>query len=488
LSQDQAAGQLGRKQLTGELAANASADTAEIEIPTSETGDGSANAGQLDGLANVELAQREVGGGEAVDVAADMGPGGLGALAATETGLNNRRARNDMGPLQAFANTPFFRENPGGVPTYNKTAIFAKQAFRARGEREVEALGGPSTEEAIELGLQFLAQIQRDDGRWLLQYEGDEQVALQTDTAATGLAMLAFQGAGYNHREYKYADQLQKAVDWLLANQRANGDLYLPTDETSNASCALYSHGIATLALCEAYGMTQDPALREPVQRALDYIADSQDKSLGGWRYVPGRGADTSVTGWMMMALKSGRLAGLDVKKEAMDNIRNWMGVAHTADEAYLFRYNPYAQDEGKIIRSHGRKPTPCMTSVGLLMQLYSGWNRENADLVKGADYLLTQMPSDRDTNHRDTYYWYYATQVLRHIGGERWDRWHSQLHPLLVQSQIPDGPEAGSWDPLGPVPDRWGAHGGRLYVTAMNLLSLEVDYRLLPLYDKTVE
>ena len=488
LSQDQAAGQLGRKQLTGELAADASADTSEIEIPTSESGGGTTAAGQLDGLADVELAQREANGGESVDVKADMGPGGLGALAATESGLNNRRSRQELGPLQAFVNTPFFRENPGGVPTYNKTAIFARQAFRARGEREVPAAGGPTTEESIELGLQYLAQIQRDDGRWMLQNGGDEEVAMQTDTAATGLAMLAFQGAGYNHREYKYAEQLKKSVDWLLANQQADGNLYVAMDETSNASCALYSHGIAALALCEAYGMTQDAALKEPAQRALDFIAASQDKSLGGWRYVAGRGADTSVTGWMMMALKSGKLAGLETDQDTMNNIRNWLGVAHTADESYLYRYNPYAQDEGKIIRSHGRKPTPCMTSVGLLMQLYSGWNRENADLIKGADYLLTQMPSDTDKNLRDTYYWYYATQVLRHIGGERWDRWHNKLHPLLVRSQIPDGPHAGSWDPLGAVPDRWGAHGGRLYVTAMNLLSLEVDYRLLPLYDKTVE
>ena len=45
-----------------------------------------------------------------------------------------------------------------------------------------------------------------------------------------------------------------------------------------------------------------------------------------------------------------------------------------------------------------------------------------------------------------------------------------------------------GSWDPLYPVPDRWGYFSGRLYVTTMNLLTLEVKWRLLPLYDETVK
>jgi hypothetical protein len=72
------------------------------------------------------------------------------------------------------------------------------------------------------------------------------------------------------------------------------------------------------------------------------------------------------------------------------------------------------------------------------------------------------------------------------HMGGEHWQTWNSRLHPLLVQSQLPSGPLAGSWDPKGAVPDRWGPHGGRLYVTTLNLLSLEVFYRHLPLYEDT--
>ena len=117
---------------------------------------------------------------------------------------------------------------------------------------------------------------------------------------------------------------------------------------------------------------------------------------------------------------------------------------------------------------------------------MYTGWTRFDPRLADGADYLMENLPSDESINVRDTYYWYYGTQVMRHIGGRHWDAWYNRLHPMLVRTQVKDGQLAGSWDPLNPVPDRWGAQAGRLYVTTMNLLSLEVDYRLLPLYEET--
>jgi hypothetical protein len=72
------------------------------------------------------------------------------------------------------------------------------------------------------------------------------------------------------------------------------------------------------------------------------------------------------------------------------------------------------------------------------------------------------------------------------HMGGDYWRQWNGRLHPLLLETQETEGRLAGSWDPLRPLPDRWGAQAGRLYVTTMNLLSLEVYYRHLPLYEDT--
>jgi hypothetical protein len=75
---------------------------------------------------------------------------------------------------------------------------------------------------------------------------------------------------------------------------------------------------------------------------------------------------------------------------------------------------------------------------------------------------------------------------VMYHMRGTYWERWNNQLHPLLIERQTQSGPLAGSWDHQAPVPDRWGIKTGRIYVTAMNVLSLEVAYRHLPLYEQT--
>jgi hypothetical protein len=110
--------------------------------------------------------------------------------------------------------------------------------------------------------------------------------------------------------------------------------------------------------------------------------------------------------------------------------------------------------------------------------------------MIRGAEYLRQRLPDIGSANapRRDTYYWYYATQVMFHMGGQHWREWNRQLHPLLVGAQLREGPLAGSWDPQKPVPDRWGPFAGRLYVTTMNLLSLEVTYRHLPLYEDTAK
>ena len=126
------------------------------------------------------------------------------------------------------------------------------------------------------------------------------------------------------------------------------------------------------------------------------------------------------------------------------------------------------------------------MTAVGLLMRLYSGWQRDNPHLIRGTEFLAGNLPAIGSARQpeRDTYYWYYATQVMAHVGGEPWQAWMARLHPLLVNSQLRQGPYGGSWDPQASIPDRWGPQAGRIYVTTMNLRSLEVQYRKLPLHD----
>jgi hypothetical protein len=367
-------------------------------------------------------------------------------------------------------------------------------AFQQRARRmddssneELKAMGplGPKTQESIERGLEFLAKHQRSDGSWKLEDFGQKTV-IRSDTAATALSLLSFQGAGYSHVQFKYQKECRKAIDFLVSGQKLNGDLYRSMDEASDRNGWIYSHAIATLALCEAYGMTRDENLRASAQQAVDFLVDSQDRQEGGWRYAPRIGSDTSVTGWGMMALKSAELSGLYVPGQTFQGIEKWLDHSQaSAREKFLYRYNWLAnQPETK----HGTLPTPVMTSVGLLMRLYMGWKRDNPAMAQGADWLLRKLPADEtsQTSVRDTYYWYYATQVLFHMGGQRWKSWYESLYPMLIESQVTQGPYAGSWEPMGPVPDAWGEYAGRLYVTTMNLLSLEVTYRHLPIYEAT--
>ncbi len=415
------------------------------------------------------------------------GPAGFGSEPDADPGINSRTASRDSPLIQSNAETRFRAPEAGGVPEINASPSVALEPFRRRGNSQA-ASSAPRTEEAIELGLAFLARHQQADGSWTLGgFDNDPRDRAQlmsSDTAATGLALLAFQGAGYNHREFRYASRMQSAIDWLIARQAVTGELYVLADEDSNSYARLYSHAIAALALAEAYGMTQDERLRGPAQKAMNYIAASQDTSLGGWRYRPASGSDTSVTGWMVMALHSGRLAGLEVDERVWENLKKWMEGAQDADLDYLYRYNPAAQDSDNIRRSHGRVPTPCMTAVGLLIRLYTDWDKSDPRFLAGAEYLTQHLAEDTTVEKRDTYYWYYATQLLKHVGGEPWEKWHQALHPLLVRTQVRTGSMAGSWEPFQPVADRWAPHAGRLYLTTMNLLSLEVDYRLLPIYE----
>lgn len=436
------------------------------------------------------------GGGPslALDVLAPVGPVGLADLVSPSSGVTVSEDQPKIAALEISRAARPKRESGGpATPAGAEVAAvesFSRRVMRTKGGAPAAAAGfaGPATEEAIELGLQYLASTQNPDGSWSLQGHGAD-VVLRSDTAATGLCLLAFQGAGYTHLQHQHADTVSRGLKFLMDNQRSSGSLYRSENPVSDRNVAFYSHGIAALAMSEAYGMTQDRDLRESAQGAIRYIVATQHHKRGGWRYSPQISSDTSVSGWMMMALKSGELSGLDVPKETYDGITHWLDLAQqNKDRPDRYRYNPYAPDT--VEQRHGRIPSPTMTSVGMLMRMYSGWKRDNKSMKSAADYLLENKPSLGTARlpKRDSYYWYYATQVMFHMGGDYWEQWNQALNPILLRGQVTEGPRTGSWDPRGPIPDQWAPHAGRLYVTTMNLLNLEVYYRHLPIYEETAE
>jgi hypothetical protein len=224
----------------------------------------------------------------------------------------------------------------------------------------------------------------------------------------------------------------------------------------------MYAHGLATIALCEAYGMTNDKALGDAAQRAIHFIVAAQDPAGGGWRYEPRQPGDLSVAGWQLMALKSGMMAGLMVPSQTMERAAKFVHSVGNGQGGF-----------GYVRPS----PTATMSSVGLLCCQYLGAGKEDEVIQSGTKILLANLPAKES---RNCYYWYYATQVMHNLQNSEWDVWNRQMRHVLVESQEKAGCAAGSWNPDGhPHADS----GGRLMVTALNTLTLEIYYRYLPLY-----
>jgi hypothetical protein len=164
--------------------------------------------------------------------------------------------------------------------------------------------------------------------------------------------------------------------------------------------------------------------------------------------------------------------------------VTRWLDHAQGAGgDPSRYAYRPNS------IQTHQREPSRVMTAEALLMRQYLGWRRDTPDMIEGAQWLRTNPPqygqptTSQPSGDRDAYYWYYATQVMFQMQGDYWRDWNDRLQPLVLASQVKQGPLAGSWDPQLPVPDRWGYWGGRIYLTSMHLLMLEVYYRHLPIY-----
>ncbi|MBN1589620.1 MAG: hypothetical protein JW888_08905 [Pirellulales bacterium] len=330
----------------------------------------------------------------------------------------------------------------------------SKLALSRGGTRESEA--------AVERGLRWLAAQQHADGSWTFFHPKEMTRPAYRDpgtepstTAATAMAIMAFLGAGYTHTEGEHQGTVAEGLYYL-----SNRAIMRPEGADLREG-TMYAQGLSAIALCEAYAMTHDPALKGLAQRAIDFIVYAQDKKGGGWRYTPGEPGDTTVTGWQLMALKSAQMAGLHVPSPVMPMADRFLdGVA----SEYGAKYG-YLTPE----------PRRTTTAIGLLCRMYLGWGRDEAGLERGAGLLDQWKPSPTDM-----YFNYYATQVMNHWQGRRWEKWNRAMRDYLVHAQSSEGLESGSWFFV----DEKCASGGRLYNTSMAIMTLEVYYRYMPLYE----
>jgi hypothetical protein len=385
------------------------------------------------------------------------------------------------------------------------------------------------TQRAVLEGLRWLARHQNKDGSWsaaALREHCDPDAPCADpkanftdnyDAGLTGLALLAFLGSGYAHdakqdivdpiggKRYKAGEIVKSGVKWLVAHQNADGSF-------SKGKTFVYNDALATLALAEDYGLTKATSTycREPAQRGVDFLQHAQRPSpmqpngLWGWRYAarmeiedPRRetadanyakelfDADTSATGWAVMALKSAQLCGLKVKKESMDGAFEFAKYV-TADNGLVGYVD--AKTAGSPVQGPNdffAYHAASMSALGMCIRIFTQHDPSDPFLKLAAQRVIADLPSiSKDKLSVDYYYWYYGSLALNQFdgpdsparSGKFWGPWNKAMVDALLalQDHKDKACSNGGWV----VPDRWAHAGGPIYATAINTLTLEVYYR----------
>jgi hypothetical protein len=330
---------------------------------------------------------------------------------------------------------------------------------RSAAGREAALAGGAGkygkyTEAAVVKALEWLKRKQAADGSW-----GPNKVAM------TGLAILTYLAHGETTSSEKYGQTVEKAIRFLVSQQNEAGEFL---DVKNNPGP--YAHGIATYAICEAYGLTRIPSLKPVMERAIGVIVAGQ-QAKGGWNYAYDKGSrrDTSVAGWQIQALKSAYIAGSDnpsikgALEKAAEDLKSAQDTA-TGEFYYTDRSSHH---------------TDSITAIGALCLQLIGHAKDketkmSLDALRDADCDWGKAPP------WSLYAWYYITQAKFHSGGPGWTAWNSKFAKELTENQNEDG----SWtSPSGHHPEGKETNNGPVYSTTLAALTLQVYYRFLPTY-----
>ncbi len=312
----------------------------------------------------------------------------------------------------------------------------AAQDFPRRAEDTVPA----QVESLYERGLKYLAESQNANGSW------NDNVG--SEPGVVGLCVAAFLAHGEDPNHGPYAGAIRKGIDYILSQQNA---------DNGYIGSSMYNHGFATKALAEAYGMIDHPEVAPALEKAVDLILNAQKRNsrYGAWRYTPeSRDADTSVTGCQMVALFAARNAGLEVPDEAIRKGLGFLARCRGSDGAYGYT----SAVSGK----------PTLTAIGSLCFSLAkekdskAWEASLGYLRKNLDYRDRYYPY---------YYEYYMSQALFHADEETWRDWNARNIRYMATLQQRDGSFLGNQ--------------GASFNTAAALLSLALNYRYLPIYEK---
>lgn len=299
------------------------------------------------------------------------------------------------------------------------------------------ALIPPPVERMVRKGLQYLAETQQPNGHWAGQ-RGNEP-------GVVGMAVLAFLAHGQDPEYGEYAEVIKRALDDLMENANP---------QNGYMGNSMYNHGFATLALAEAYGRVQDERLGPALENAVECILASQKSNAqGGWRYSPqSTDADTTVSGACLVALFAAKNAGVKVPDEAIESALDFYRRCHSPDGGFGYT------DSGSS--------SPPRTAIGVLVFALAH-ERDNALFKRG----LARLKAMGTQSNYPYYQLYYEAQAAFQADAEYWERWNKRNTRTLQQTQA----RRGCWT---------GPHG-ETFSTAAALLSMALNYRYLPIYER---
>lgn len=289
-------------------------------------------------------------------------------------------------------------------------------------------------------GLRHLSESQNAEGSW-----SDGQ---GSEPGVVGLAIMAFLAHGEDPNHGPYAENIQKGITYILGKQKeANGYI----------GDSMYTHGFATLALAECYGMYRDDRIAPALKKAVELILSAQKRNgKGAWRYRPeSTDADSTVAGCQIIALFAARNAGIPVPDTAFEKGLKYMATCRGTAGGY-----GYTSSMG------GGRPT--LTAIGLLTQALA--KQHDTRTFKASTKYLSKRLNYRD-RHYAYYFEYYMSQALFHADEKLWDEWNAKNIRYMSTIQARNGSFPGN--------------NGPTFSTSGALLSLALNYRFLPIYEK---
>jgi hypothetical protein len=341
----------------------------------------------------------------------------------------------------------------------------------------------PEQKKAVKTGLDWLSEHQLSDGSW----QGKIGYKLNSDYRETGdsghvgvtaLAGMSFLAGGHLPGRGEYGHVVERGLDFVLSCAQEDG--YITYSGTR-----MYSHAFATLFLAEIYGMTHREDVRKKLQKAVDFIVDTQNDE-GGWRYVPfAPESDMSIVVCQVLALRAARNIGIRVPKSTIDRAAKYVvdSAIKEGTRSPSFRSGMYADPIGSFHyqRGRGSRSSFPLTAAGVTALHGVGIYSDEA-IQRGLDYLRNGLRSFNQNYGRTGHYFfwyghYYGVQAMYTAGTAHqvnyWEPYFEEVRGELLRMRNPDG----SW------PNRTGP--GPAFATAMAVLILEIPYRYLPIFQR---